>query len=70
MSVGRAGAAANWPRLGFGAGLRADHYEDVLAGAKGVDHVTIEGAGHFLQETRGPHVAQEMIAFMRAHPAG
>ena len=37
MNVGRAGAAANWPRLGFGAGLRADHYEAVLAGSKGVD---------------------------------
>ena len=37
MSVRRAGAAANWPRLGFGAGLRAEHYDDVLAGSKGVD---------------------------------
>jgi len=35
--VGRAGAALSWPRLGFGAGLRAEHYEDLLAGAKGVD---------------------------------
>jgi haloalkane dehalogenase len=41
-----------------------------IAGAKGVEHVTIEGAGHFLQETRGPYVAQQMIAFMRAHPTG
>ncbi|RLA26709.1 MAG: hypothetical protein DRR15_19390, partial [Gammaproteobacteria bacterium] len=37
MSVGRAGAAADWPRLGFGVGLRAEHYEDVLAGSKGAD---------------------------------
>ena len=37
MSVRRAGTAADWPRLGFGVGLRADHYEDVLAGSKGVD---------------------------------
>jgi hypothetical protein len=35
--VGRAGTAANWPRLGFGVGLRAEHYEDVLAGSKGAD---------------------------------
>jgi uncharacterized protein (UPF0276 family) len=35
--VGRAGSVANWPRLGFGAGLRAEHYEDVLAGPKRVD---------------------------------
>jgi len=41
-----------------------------IPGAKGVEHVTIEGGGHFLQETRGPAVAQEMISFMRAHPAG
>jgi len=37
LSVGRAGTAANWPRLGFGVGLRAEHYEDVLAGSKGAD---------------------------------
>jgi uncharacterized protein (UPF0276 family) len=37
LSVGRAGAAANWPRLGFGVGLRAEHYDDVLAGSKGAD---------------------------------
>ncbi|MBW2716062.1 MAG: DUF692 domain-containing protein [Deltaproteobacteria bacterium] len=35
--MGRAGATTTWPRLGFGAGLRAEHYDDVLAGAKGVD---------------------------------
>ncbi|HXV37677.1 MAG TPA: DUF692 domain-containing protein [Myxococcota bacterium] len=26
-----------WPTLGFGAGLRAEHYDDALAGARGVD---------------------------------
>jgi len=35
--VGRAGEATGWPRLGFGVGLRAEHYEDVLAGSKGAD---------------------------------
>jgi hypothetical protein len=30
-------AAAPWPRLGFGAGLRAEHYSEVLAGAGGAD---------------------------------
>jgi len=34
--VRRAGAA-DWPRLGFGVGLRAEHYEDVLAGSTGAD---------------------------------
>jgi len=37
LSVGRAGTAADWPRLGFGVGLRAEHYEDVLAGSQGAD---------------------------------
>jgi hypothetical protein len=27
----------NWPELGFGAGLRAEHYDDVLGGAGGLD---------------------------------
>jgi len=40
-----------------------------VAGAKDVEHVTIEGAGHFLQETKGPEVARAMIDFMKS-PAG
>ena len=40
-----------------------------IAGAKGVNHVTIEGGGHFLQESKGEEVAQKMIEFIRAHPA-
>jgi haloalkane dehalogenase len=43
--------------------------QDRVAGAKGVDHVTIRGAGHFLQEEQGETVAQAMIDFIRAHPA-
>ncbi|MAE97375.1 MAG: haloalkane dehalogenase [Deltaproteobacteria bacterium] len=45
-------------------------FQDRVAGAKGVEHVTIEGAGHFLQEDKGPEVAEAVIAFMRAHPVG
>lgn len=37
MGTRRAGSRADWPRLGFGAGLRAEHYEDVLGGAAGVE---------------------------------
>jgi uncharacterized protein (UPF0276 family) len=37
MSARRAGATADWPRLGFGAGLRAEHYDDVLGKASGVE---------------------------------
>jgi haloalkane dehalogenase len=44
--------------------------QDRIAGAKGVDHVTIEGAGHFLQEEKGEVVAQAMIDFIRANPVG
>ncbi len=40
-----------------------------VAGAQGVDHVTIKGGGHFLQETKGPEVANEMIAFMKSTPS-
>ena len=35
-----------------------------LPGAKNVSHVTIHGAGHFLQETHGPELAELMLRFM------
>ena len=44
--------------------------QDRIAGAKDVEHITIEGAGHFLQETRGPEVARAMIDFMQRHGSG
>jgi haloalkane dehalogenase len=40
-----------------------------VAGAKGIAHVTIEGAGHFLQEDKGEVVATAMIEFIRENPA-
>ena len=40
-----------------------------VAGAKDVEHVTIRGAGHFLQENAGPECARAMIAFMRKYPS-
>ncbi len=43
--------------------------QERVAGAKGVDHITIEGAGHFLQETKGLEVASAMIEFMRRYPS-
>jgi len=43
--------------------------QERIAGAKGVDHITIEGAGHFLQETKGPEVATAMIDFMSRFPS-
>jgi haloalkane dehalogenase len=44
--------------------------EDRIAGAKGVEHIIIENAGHFLQEDQGPVVATKMIEFIRANPVG
>ena len=44
--------------------------QERIAGAKGVDHVTIRGAGHFLQEDKGEAVARATIDFIRANPVG
>lgn len=53
-----------WPRLGFGAGLRAEHYDDVLGGAPGatwfeaISENYTESAGrplHVLQRVRRDH---------------
>jgi uncharacterized protein (UPF0276 family) len=63
--VGRAGTAADWPRLGFGAGLRADHYEDVLAGSKGVDW--FEAITENYIETKGRPLAV-LESVRRDHP--
>ena len=41
--------------------------QDRIAGAKGVEHVTIRDAGHFLQEDQGEACALAMIDFIRAH---
>lgn len=39
-----------------------------LPGAAGQPHVTIEGAGHFLQEDRGEQLAAVIVSFMAANP--
>lgn len=39
-----------------------------VPGASRQPHVTIEGAGHFLQEDRGPHLAQVIIDFIASNP--
>jgi haloalkane dehalogenase len=36
---------------------------EAIPGAAGRDHVTLAGAGHFLQEDRGPELAQVVLAF-------
>ncbi len=48
MSDGRAGPSKRWPQLGFGAGLRAEHYEDILG--------KISPGGSLLDSTAGSRV--------------
>jgi haloalkane dehalogenase len=38
-----------------------------IPGAEGLDHVTIEGGGHFLQEDRGPELARVIVDFIANH---
>jgi haloalkane dehalogenase len=44
--------------------------ERALPGARGREHPTIAGAGHFLQEDAGPELAAAIVAFVQATPAG
>ncbi|HUJ65202.1 MAG TPA: haloalkane dehalogenase [Acidimicrobiales bacterium] len=37
-----------------------------VPGARGRQHVTIEGGGHFLQEDRGPELAEVIVDFVRS----
>ena len=39
-------------------------FQRLVPGAKGQPHTTIQGAGHFLQEDRGPELAQVVLDFM------
>lgn len=39
-------------------------FQRTIPGARGRDHVTIEGGGHFLQEDRGPELARVVADFV------
>lgn len=39
-----------------------------MPGAQGIDHPTIRGAGHFLQEDAGEELADAVVAFLRRVP--
>ena len=41
-------------------------FQERVPGAKGQAHTTIEGGGHFLQEDRGPELANVVIDFIRS----
>ena len=39
-----------------------------VRGAEGQNHVTIVDAGHFLQEDKGPELAEAVVEFIAANP--
>lgn len=43
-------------------------FQEDVPGAQNQKHVTIEGAGHFLQEDKGDELASAVIDFMRDNP--
>ncbi|MEM7283109.1 MAG: haloalkane dehalogenase [Pseudomonadota bacterium] len=42
----------------------AKMWQETVPGAKGQPHVTIKGAGHFLQEDKGPEMAEAIVRFI------
>lgn len=44
-------------------------FQQRIPGASSQQHVTIRGAGHFLQETHGPELADLMLKFMAEYPS-
>ncbi|MFP6596733.1 MAG: haloalkane dehalogenase [Candidatus Hydrogenedentota bacterium] len=43
-------------------------FQDEIPGAKGQKHTTIKGAGHFLQEQKGPELANIIVQFIKDNP--
>ena len=39
-------------------------WQQTVPGAKGIAHIVIDGAGHFLQEEKGPELAEALIRFV------
>jgi haloalkane dehalogenase len=42
--------------------------QEYVPGAKGQKHTTIENAGHFLQEDKGPEIANLIVKFIKDNP--
>jgi haloalkane dehalogenase len=40
-------------------------FQERIPGAKDVEHVTVEGGGHFLQEDKGPELAEAVVRFAK-----
>jgi len=43
-------------------------FQQLVPGTKGMPHTTIAGAGHFLQEDKGPELAAAVAGFIQATP--
>ena len=43
-------------------------WQEKIPGAQGQNHTTIKGAGHFVQEDKGPELANLVIKFIRKNP--
>ncbi len=43
-------------------------FQESIPGAQNQNHVTIEGAGHFLQEQKGVELAQVIVNFIVSNP--
>lgn len=65
MSIRRAGTGSDWPQLGFGAGLRAEHYDDVLGRRSEVQW--FEAISENYMDTRGRPLAV-LESVRRDHP--
>jgi haloalkane dehalogenase len=46
-------------------GPMAPLFTQMIPGAQGLTHPTLEGAGHFLQEDAGERLGQEIASFVR-----
>jgi haloalkane dehalogenase len=46
-------------------GPMAAIFQREMRGAQGIDHPTIHGAGHFLQEDAGEELANHIVEFLR-----
>ncbi|MFX1324545.1 MAG: haloalkane dehalogenase [Promethearchaeota archaeon] len=44
------------------------YWQQNIPGAKGQNHTTVENAGHFLQEDKGPELANIIIDFIKINP--
>lgn len=46
------------------------YFQKYIPGAQGLEHVTIENGGHFLQEDQGEALADVVVRFLRQHTLG